>query len=231
MKQTVIGRRPPKAVQYIFLLGACLLLLFPADDARADQGFRSATRSRMSELKSGLLNYKSDLGHFPFAGNDSKDCHAYKATSGAGLGTTEVTNCLFKAEIAGFNYLGIRKEDYLSRWKGPYAETLPDELLFDYWGMPFIIVKYDKYLLLWSAGEDGRFDNLEEVMKVITEYYADKYEGDDLIMSLERGRKPETNLHISDLVKYACYFSKRDEMPQPSENLSRFIGAVFGLFW
>ncbi|HAE39911.1 MAG TPA: hypothetical protein DCG57_14980 [Candidatus Riflebacteria bacterium] len=217
----------------MFVLGACLLLLFPADDAQADQSYGSATLSRMTELKLGLLNYRSDLGHFPFAGNDSTDCHAYKATHSAGLGASETTNCLFKSEIAGFNYLGMKKEDYFSHWKGPYAETPPEELLFDYWGMPFVIVKHDKYLMLWSAGPDGRFDHLGEVMNKITNHnsYGDGYEGDDLIMNLARHKKTETNLHIDDLTEYACYFSKRGEMPQPSENLSKFIGAVFDLFW
>ncbi len=142
----------------------------------------SATKAKMSNLKTALLSYKADFGNFPFAGKDSKDAKAYFMGPKAGLGFTNKSNCLISEKILNFEYLGINEKAYLKRWHGPYIDSTPDDFLYDCWDTPFVLIRYEYGLYLWSAGHDGEFDPIDQALDV-------SYGGNDIIMTISRFRK------------------------------------------
>lgn len=156
----------------------------------------SATKSKMSNLKSALLDYRADFGDFPFAGNDSKDAKAYFIGPKAGLGFTNNSNCLVSDKILNFDNLGLDEKTYQKRWKGPYMDWEPEEFLYDCWGTPFVMIRYEKGLYLWSAGEDGEFDPINDVL-------LSTYGGNDIIMTISRFRKSVGKISTLAATAYA----------------------------
>lgn len=142
----------------------------------------SATKAKMSNLKTALVNFKADFGNFPFAGTDPNDAKAYFIGPKSGLGFTNNSNCLVSDKILNFDNLGLDEKTYKKRWKGPYMDYNPDDFLYDYWNTPFVMVRYEKGLYLWSAGEDGEFDPIDDVL-------LSTYGGNDVIITISRFRK------------------------------------------
>ncbi len=148
----------------------------------------SWTKSRMSNLKSAMLNYKADLGSFPFAGTNKNLKSAYKMNIASALGSATSTNCLYSDEIPGFKYLGLEKEAYLKRWKGPYLDGEPIDYMCDLWDKPFRYFAHEKNIYIQSAGKNGIFDPVEKILQ--TNYGdSDKVGEDDILVSISRVRK------------------------------------------
>ena len=157
-----------------------------------DQGRASATKSKMSSLKSALLAYQGDIGRFPFLGNNVQCSENYSA--GALLNCEcEDLNVLVSNETK----LKGNVKNYKKKWKGPYMDSSVDDFMIDAWGQPIQYVAYNKNLYLWSYGPDmvpgdgtdftGGTPDLDCLAKQLTSS-PDKY--DDIILSVTRFKRP-----------------------------------------
>lgn len=168
-----------------------------------NQGKASATRSKMSSLKSAIVTYKNDIGRYPFVGD--KGCvscmSAYNAD--AVLADNANNNVLVNPEVnlgvTGASREGDATNGYYTsfygkggrKWKGPYMDSDPADFMTDSWGTKIRYHAFDHSLILWSAGPDGEFHNLgnDPDPKVLdSEAYAEG-ETDDLFISIARFRR------------------------------------------
>lgn len=161
-----------------------------------DQGRASATKSKMSSLKSAMLAYQSDVGRLPYAGNSSfvSKIPAYNAEKVLSY-DDESKNVLVQ------NYDGdgsFKINNYNRKWKGPYMDSDPSDFMFDAWGNQIHYVAYGHNVYLWSFGPDGSpddgsedGDNIEKVLNLQSGENAG--ESDDIITSIARVRKAFTN--------------------------------------
>jgi prepilin-type N-terminal cleavage/methylation domain-containing protein len=168
-----------------------------------NQGKASATRSKMSSLKSAIVTYKNDVGRYPFVGdkNLTSKANAYCAAlvladngelnvlvnlEGLLGGTGEAKNGVNDGCWSSFYGKGGRK------WKGPYMDSDPADFMTDSWGTKIRYHAFDHSLILWSAGPDGEFHNLtngdpnSDVLD--SEAYAEG-DTDDLFISIARFRR------------------------------------------
>lgn len=154
-----------------------------------DKGRASATKSKMANLKSGLLKYKSDIGRFP--------SHSYNTTNVQVFRYDKVMSI----ESEDYNLLvtdnNVETSDiknYTKRWKGPYMDSEISDFMYDSWGNPIWYIRYNYNLYLWSSGPDGEF------YKEGSFYNADKaFEQqanqdnelcDDIVISVSKFKKP-----------------------------------------
>lgn len=168
-----------------------------------NQGKASATRSKMSSLKSAIVTYKNDVGRYPFYGDKNKvSCKsAYSADDV--LADDANNNVLVNQEVN----LGVpaecRKGDATNgyytdfygkggrKWKGPYMDSDPADFMTDSWGTKIRYHAFDHSLILWSAGPDGEFDavgNDPSGNVLNSEAYAEGVT-DDLFISIARFRR------------------------------------------
>jgi prepilin-type N-terminal cleavage/methylation domain-containing protein len=150
-----------------------------------DQGRASATKSKISSLKSAIMAYKSDVGRYPFVGQacNAKEAGAYNAASTKYLGIGEQNN-IFVNENVGCDDMGI--PNYRRKWKGPYMDSTPDDFMYDSWGTKIRYVAHEKNVYLWSAGADMNFEAIADALN------AEKVEVegmDDIIQSVARVRR------------------------------------------
>lgn len=149
-----------------------------------DQGRTSATKSKMSSLKSAMLAYQSDVGRLPFSGSsgNSKYVSAYNAEKVLSYNDQE-KNVLTTDN--GCGNFGIT--NYTRKWKGPYMDSDPSDFMYDSWGNPIYYVAEGKNVYLWSYGPDGSNDasNIENVLKAQSE----GNEVDDIVTSIARVKK------------------------------------------
>lgn len=171
-----------------------------------NQGKASATRSKMSSLKSAIVTYKNDVGRYPFYGDKDKvSCiSAYSADDV--LADSVANNVLVNQEVN----LGVAGEILNTdcatsdgcwssfygkggrKWKGPYMDSDPADFMTDSWGTKIRYHAFDHSLILWSAGPDGEFHNLtngdpnSDVLD--SEAYAEG-QTDDLFISIARFRR------------------------------------------
>lgn len=152
-----------------------------------DQGRASATKSKISSLKSAILAYKSDVGRIPFTGvaSEGKNDEAYNDASDTYLGDTEATNVLVNEET-GCTAMNIT--NYARKWKGPYMDSTPEDFMYDSWGTKIRYVAYDKNIYLWSAGADMDFE--ADLTDLLNADKVDEEALDDIIQSIARVRKP-----------------------------------------
>lgn len=150
-----------------------------------DQGRASATKSKISSLKSAILAYKSDIGRIPFIGLPANigDGGCYNKASNVYLGTNEAANVLVNEDV-GCADMNIT--NYKRKWKGPYMDAAPEDFMMDSWGTKIVYVGYEKNIYLWSAGADMAFSPLTDVLCATT-VEADAI--DDIIQSIARVRK------------------------------------------
>ncbi|KAF1080009.1 MAG: hypothetical protein GQF41_3685 [Candidatus Rifleibacterium amylolyticum] len=153
-----------------------------------DQGRASATKSKISALKSALLTYNSDVGRFPFCGPASKvTCAA--AYDGADVDLLSVTiacSVLVNDEIGNTN-LGFNITNYNRRWKGPYMDSDPSDYMMDSWGTKITYKAYKNNIYLWSGGPDMGLDVCIE--NALCTALTGNGEVDDIISSIARFRK------------------------------------------
>ncbi|MCK9456715.1 MAG: prepilin-type N-terminal cleavage/methylation domain-containing protein [Candidatus Riflebacteria bacterium] len=169
-----------------------------------NQGKASATRSKMSSLKSAIVTYKNDVGRYPFYGDKKQisNANAYDAALVLSGDNIE-NNVLVRANAlvgAGDTREGDAENGYWStfygkggrKWKGPYMDSDPADFMTDSWGTPIKYHAFDHSLILWSAGPDGEFHedgtNNPHPDVLNSEKYAEG-DTDDLFLSIARFRK------------------------------------------
>lgn len=172
-----------------------------------NQGKASATRSKMSSLKSAIVTYKNDIGRYPFYGNkgDVSSKSAYCADRV--LADDAKRNVLVNQEVLlGVTGETLNKDCASSegcwstfygkggrKWKGPYMDSDPADFMTDSWGTKIRYHAFDHSLILWSAGPDGEFhefnsDGDPDPKVLDSEAYAEG-ETDDLFISIARFRR------------------------------------------
>ena len=113
-----------------------------------DQGRASATKSKMSNLKSALIAFQGDVGRFPYKGKDVKDGKSFDQI-GLLNSYDEANNVL----VCNANIMSLK--NYNRKWKGPYMDSDPSDFMWDSWGNQILYVREGKNLYLWSFGPDG----------------------------------------------------------------------------
>ena len=155
-----------------------------------DQGRASATKSKMSSLKSALLAYQSDVGRLPYkSGTNSRDKAAYDQTILLSE-NDETKNVLVHNEWPSDG--GNTPNNYNRKWKGPYMDSDVSDFMVDAWGNTIQYKAYNKNVYLWSAGPDTEFSgdganpNLDDIFKQQSDPSADC---DDIVISIYRAKK------------------------------------------
>ncbi|MGM0600248.1 MAG: prepilin-type N-terminal cleavage/methylation domain-containing protein [Candidatus Rifleibacteriota bacterium] len=153
-----------------------------------DQGRASATKSKISSLKSALMAYKADVGRYPFAGPPkcARNAQAYNDASDRLLGCFEDTNILVNANLGAD---GMSEDfditNYTRKWKGPYMQSAPDDFMMDAWGNKIRYSAVDKSVYLQSMGADM----IEEsIPNMLDDDYVEDMAADDILISVFRTR-------------------------------------------
>ncbi len=120
-----------------------------------DQGRASATKSKMSALKSAMLAYQSDTGRLPFAGAPKNVSNATAYNVAAVLGPNVDSNVLVCDDLGNTSF-GIA--NYNRKWKGPYMDSDPSDFMFDSWGQSMRYCAYKNNVYLWSGGANQGFE-------------------------------------------------------------------------
>jgi len=143
-----------------------------------DQGRASATRAQMANIKSALVAYKGDTGHYPHLGTNALNRASYNSTPYLGANDT---NVLVYACALAANMYGIGNTVYEARWKGPYMDSDPSDFMKDAWGSE-IIQEIDNKGQVWlhSSGPDAIMDGPCAAIAM------DNYTGDDLVLSIAK---------------------------------------------
>ena len=162
-----------------------------------DQGRASATKSKLSSIKSALLAYQTDVGRLPHLGNAK--CAAAYCQDALMSNNEEDKNVLYSNSNKGYvdttGFGGKAPGNYSRRWKGPYIDSDPSDFMMDAWGNKIIYKAQNKNIYLWSAGPDGNYwkkadgggavdaGNVEEAFK----YQTNADSGcDDIVISVAR---------------------------------------------
>lgn len=151
-----------------------------------DQGRASATKSKLSALKSAMLAYQSDVGRIPYLGKNVR--------AGANYSQAELLSHISSKNVLVNDCTGTMKcsvRKYKSKWKGPYMESEPDDFMVDAWGtqIRYVAQEHLQNIYLWSAGPDLAFfgDTEEALNKVIAgdaDGAGDDTPFDDIILSV-----------------------------------------------
>ncbi|PKL42777.1 MAG: hypothetical protein CVV41_12155 [Candidatus Riflebacteria bacterium HGW-Riflebacteria-1] len=162
-----------------------------------DQGRASATKSKMSALKSAMLTYQSDVGRFPFCGapNVAGCVVAYGCAATwtntvreVILGDNPSCNVLLNEAIFNSGNTAFGIANYVNRkWKGPYMDADPMDFMYDSWSTKFVYGVNGSNLYLWSSGADTAFASIAQATNAAAVSAGDC---DDIIISLMRARKP-----------------------------------------
>lgn len=153
-----------------------------------DQGRASATKSKMSSLKSALLAYQSDVGRLPYSGNNSRAKDQYCQVTLL-CSSNEEHNVLYSNEAHGYGTDNKKwPNNYTRKWKGPYMDSDPSDFMVDSWGNELQYRAEGKNVYLWSYGPDGEpyGDGVEKAFKA--QGNADS-ECDDIVISVYRTKK------------------------------------------
>lgn len=140
-----------------------------------DQGRASATRAQMSNIKSALINYKSDVGHYPHSGNIANNVST-NAANDSQLGIDVSNNVLVNNLVANYGL-----STYATRWKGPYMDSDPSAFMADGWSTKIHWVYENKQLWLRSYGPDAILDSVP-----CANVAKDTYTGDDIVLSIAK---------------------------------------------
>lgn len=153
-----------------------------------DQGRASATKSKLSSLKSAMLAYQNDVGRLPFTGNADQagKIGAYCAPAVLS-GDNLAKNVLVTEEVTG---VCDTISNYGRKWKGPYMDSDPSDFMYDSWGNEIVYEAVGNNVYLISVGPDGARGNLQDALNA--EKIADGTE-DDIVLSVARVRKAFTN--------------------------------------
>lgn len=154
-----------------------------------DQGRASATKSKISALKSAMLAYQSDVGRLPFAGLPG--CAGCKAAynSEKVLGDDIANNVLLNDLLGNISggTLNFGISNYMKKWKGPYMDSDPTDFMYDSWGNRLSYTADGNNIYLWSSGPNSAFEDINDALCAAMVANGDT---DDIIMSIARTRKP-----------------------------------------
>lgn len=148
-----------------------------------DQGRASATKSKLSALKSALISYKNDVGRFPYVGNtaaDASDGAAYNSANAAYLDSTQDKNVLVSNTTEPFT------TNYQRRWKGPYMDANPEDFMVDGWGNRIDYFAKDYNIYVRSAGINGTPESVDQALNAEAQ---EDGSADDILMSVAKVRK------------------------------------------
>ncbi|HEY9072092.1 MAG TPA: prepilin-type N-terminal cleavage/methylation domain-containing protein [Candidatus Ozemobacteraceae bacterium] len=144
-----------------------------------DQGRASATKSKLSSLKSAIMAYNSDIGRYPFWGMPTQ-------TTTSSLYNSDAQNLfgdLSNENVLTDNAYGasvFNVTNYASKkWKGPYMDSEPSDFMYDSWGTKIKYYHFNKGIWLHAAGSDQAFNTPGDATK-------QGYEGDDIVLSIAR---------------------------------------------
>jgi len=187
MNKTRAGFTLMEIMVVIIVIAVLASVAGPMIGSITDQGRASATKSKMSALKSAMLAYQSDVGRLPFNGKpgDARDASLYASNEVLGLDSAK--NVLVNDTLGNSTF---NITNYSRKWKGPYMDSEPGDFMLDAWGNPFRYGAKGNNVYLWSSGADSAFANsIEDALS------ADKQEAgdnDDIAVSIAKVRRTFT---------------------------------------
>ena len=152
-----------------------------------DQGRASATKSKMSSLKSALLAYQSDVGRLPYKGKNSRNASMYDQASLLSNDNENKNVLVYNSWPAD---AGSEPNNYGRKWKGPYMDSDVSDFMVDSWGntIQYKAKVGSKNVYLWSYGPDGEpFSN--DVDDAFKKQSNAETECDDILISVYRTKK------------------------------------------
>ena len=186
MNRTRAGFTLMEIMVVIIVIAVLASVAGPMIGSITDQGRASATKSKMSALKSAMLAYQSDVGRLPFTGNPGNASNGAAYNADAILGLNTATNVLVNDEL-GNGASGFNITNYTRKWKGPYMDSEPGDYMLDAWGNPFRYGAKGNNIYLWSSGADSNFaDNVEFALDPEAQENGDC---DDIVTSIAKTRK------------------------------------------
>lgn len=159
-----------------------------------DQGRTSATKSKLSALKSALLAYQSDIGRLPFNGEPKNATCATAYCQDMFLGDSDDKNVLINDYQCVSSAWNLKVPQYKRKWKGPYMDSEPQDFMYDSWGNRILYKAEGQHVYLWSHGIDGVPDCTTQTDNVMASLALQTAEDtasncDDVIMIVTRMRK------------------------------------------
>jgi len=188
MNKTRAGFTLMEIMVVIIVIAVLASVAGPMIGSITDQGRASATKSKMSALKSAMLAYQSDVGRLPFNGKPGDARTGTLYSSNAVLGLTIDTNVLV---CDGLGNSSFNITNYSRKWKGPYMDSEPGDFMLDAWGNPFRYGAKGSNVYLWSSGADGAFANtIDDALSAAKQEAGDN---DDIAVSIAKVRRTFTD--------------------------------------
>lgn len=186
MKKRKSGFTLMEIMVVIIVIAVLASVAGPMIGSITDQGRASATKSKLSSLKSALLAYQGDVGRFPFTGSNKSKAECYN--DAALLSSNEED----KNVLVSNNCVISAVSNYTKKWKGPYMDSDVGDFMVDAWGTPIRYVAYNKNLYIWSYGpdltpatQDPGMD-IDAIFKAQSDGNADV---DDIVISVSRFKR------------------------------------------
>ena len=148
-----------------------------------DQGRASATKSKISALKSAMLAYQSDVGRLPFVGEPSNASKADAYCATKVLGDLVDDNVLVSDDCSEISNV----THYKRKWKGPYMDSDPTDFMYDSWGNKLSYFATGNNVYLQSAGPDAVLATASVALCAESQSNGTT---DDIILSIARTKKP-----------------------------------------
>lgn len=142
-----------------------------------------ASKAAMQNVKTALVNLRADMGRVPHLGGaaDYDDAHVNGADAVLDLAADRNVLCTSEVKgVSGWRMMGISVPQWRRQWRGPYLDGEPGEFMLDGWKRRIHLRVFRGYAYLWSAGADGRFDDLGQVVRNLAT------QSDDIVMSVTR---------------------------------------------
>ncbi|MBF0406857.1 MAG: hypothetical protein HQM10_05865 [Candidatus Riflebacteria bacterium] len=175
----------------IVLFFSSVLILEPLiySGMSTPQGKNTDTKAVMSNLKCALINFKHDLGRYPFDGESLTEI-GVNAANDVFLGLKPNENILITLKqfqkIDRNQIMGLDFDRFVKLWKGPYLDFPYDDLMLDAWGTKIRYCCFANTLCLHSAGADKTFD-------LIVKVFSSNYEGDDILLKIDKFTIPNSD--------------------------------------
>lgn len=185
MKNRKSGFTLMEIMVVIIVIAVLASVAGPMIGSITDQGRASATKSKLSSLKSALLAYQGDIGRFPFKGGNKSYAKNYDDTSLLSWNEEDKNVLVSNTEVSGVT-------NYGKKWKGPYMDSDVGDFMVDAWGTPIRYLAYNKNLYIWSYGPDltpATQDpgmNIDAIFKAQSDGNADI---DDIVISVSRFKR------------------------------------------
>lgn len=191
MNRNRLGFTLMEIMVVIIVIAVLASVAGPMIGSITDQGRASATKSKLSALKSAMIAYQNDVGRFPFVGLPSEigKSSAYNGAASALLGETSDKNIFVNEDLGvdAANNFGIT--NYTRRWKGPYMDADPSDFMLDSWGtkIDYLAETGGTNIYLQSAGADMNPGAIGDAMNPDAIGNGDT---DDIAISVAKVRKP-----------------------------------------